>query len=117
VFLARDYVHLARYELERTGGHLTDRARKYLERAVAIHRAHFASPKDPLHGYSLPLYQSALELLGVGFDLGYFLAVSGERLPEGTPQLIQRRRFLDQTEAHAFLAHQLAALLEEAEQE
>jgi glycosyltransferase involved in cell wall biosynthesis len=58
VFLQRDYIHLARYELERTRGLMTDKARKYLERAIEIHREHFRSPDDPLHSYSFPLYQS-----------------------------------------------------------
>ncbi len=117
VFLARDYLHLARYELERTRGQMTERARGYLERAVAIHREHFRSPDDPLYGYSAPLYESALELLGAGFDLGYFLGVSGERMPEGSPQPVRRRRFLDPAEAQDFLARELGRLLTEAGEE
>jgi glycosyltransferase involved in cell wall biosynthesis len=114
VFLARDYVHLARYEMERTRGVVTDKARKYLERAVQIHREHFASPTDPLHSYSFPLYQSALELLGEGFDLGYFLAVSGDTLRDLSGQPLQRRRFLDEAEAREFLEHHLRELLDQA---
>jgi len=114
VFLARDYVHLARYEMERTRGVMTDKARKYLQRAVAIHREHFRSPDDALHGYSFPLYQSALELLGEGFDLGYFLAVSAEPLRDLGSRPPQRVRVSDEAEAREFLAHHLADLLEEA---
>ena len=114
VFLARDYVHLARYELERTRGQMRERARKYLQRAVAIHREHFRSPDDPLHSYSLPLYQSALELLGEGFDLGYFLAVSAEPLRDLGSQPPRRVRVSDEAEAREFLAHHLSELLEEA---
>jgi glycosyltransferase involved in cell wall biosynthesis len=114
VFLARDYVHLARYEMERTRGVMTDKARKYLQRAAAIHREHFRSPDDALHGYSFPLYQSALELLGEGFDLGYFLAVSAEPLRDLGSQPLQRVRVSDESEAREFLAHHLTDLLDEA---
>ncbi|UCC68074.1 MAG: glycosyltransferase, partial [Armatimonadota bacterium] len=117
VFLARDYLHLARYELERTRGLMTDKARKYLERAIAIHRDKFRSPDDPLHSYSFPLYQSALELLGEGFDLGYFLALSGEPLHDVGSQPIQRRRCLDEAEAKEFLEHHLSELLRESQTE
>jgi hypothetical protein len=114
VFLARDYLHLARYELERTQGMLTEKARRYLQRVVAIHREHFRAPNDSLHGYSAPLYQSALELLGVGFDLGHFLAISGDARREPGAQPIQHHRCLDEREAREFLEWQLAALLAEA---
>jgi glycosyltransferase involved in cell wall biosynthesis len=117
VFLARDYVHLARYELERTRGLMTDKARKYLERTIEIHREHFRSPDDPLYTYSFPLYQSALELLGEGFDLGYFLALSGEPLHDVGSQPIQRRRCLDEAEAKEFLEHHLSELLSESQTE
>lgn len=116
VFLARDYVHLARYELERTRGLMTEKARGYLERAIAIHREHFASPEHPLHGYSLPLYQSALELLGEGFEVGYFLALS--QAPTAPDRLLpgdlQRRRVADEAEAREFLHWHLGQLLKEA---
>lgn len=117
VFLARDYVHLARYELERTYGQMTDKARKYLERALEIHREHFRSPDDPLYSYSFPLYQSALELLGDGFDLGYFVALSPEPLSDLGSQPIERVRVRDEAEAHEFLEHHLAELLKEARTE
>jgi len=117
VFLARDYVHLARYELERTYGQMTGKARKYLERALEIHREHFRSPDDPLYSYSFPLYQSALELLGDGFDLGYFLALSPEPLSDLGSRPIERVRVRDEAEAHEFLEHHLAELLKEARAE
>jgi len=117
VFLARDYVHLARYELERTYGQMTGKARKYLERALEIHREHFRSPDDPLYSYSFPLYQSALELLGDGFDLGYFLALSPEPLSDVGSRPIERVRVRDEAEAHEFLEHHLAGLLKEARAE
>ncbi len=117
VFLARDYIHLARYELEHTRGQMTDKARKYLERAIEIHREHFRSPKDPLHSYSFPLYQSALELLGEGFDVGYFLALSGEPLRDLGSQPIQRVHVRDEAEAREFLEHHLTELLKESQSE
>ncbi len=117
VFLARDYIHLARYELEHTRGQMTDKARKYLERAIEIHRKHFRSPEDPLHSYSFPLYQSALELLGEGFDLGYFIALSGEPLSDLGSQPVQRVHVRDEAEAREFLEHHLTELLKESQSE
>jgi glycosyltransferase involved in cell wall biosynthesis len=115
VFLARDYIHLARYELERTRGQMTDRGRKYLGRAAAIHREHFADPADPLHSYSFPLYQSALELMGEGFELGYFIALSGEPMRDLGAQPVQRLRVADEGEAREFLGRHLGELLKEAQ--
>jgi glycosyltransferase involved in cell wall biosynthesis len=115
VFLERDYVHLARYELERTRGQMTDKARRYLERAVEVHHEHFRRPDDPLYSYSFPLYQSALELLGEGVELGYFLAVGGSPpLPSGLTAQVEKRRFRDEAEAREFLEHELGSLLREA---
>jgi glycosyltransferase involved in cell wall biosynthesis len=115
VFLARDYIHLARYELERTHGQMSERARRYLERAVAVHRENFRSPDDPLHSYSFPLYQSALELMGEGFELGYFLALSGEPMRELGAQSVQRVRVADEAEAREFLGRHLGELLKESQ--
>lgn len=108
IFLARDYLHLARYEMEHTQGQLTDRAAKYLRRARAVHREHFQSPDDPLHGYSFPLYQSALRLLGEGFELECALAIEGGGEPPH-----HRIRVADEDEAKAFLDRQLEELLRE----
>ena len=115
VFLERDYIHLARYELERTRGVMTERARKYLERAAMIHREHFRSADDALYGYSFPLYQSALELMGEGFSLGYFVAVAGDGAGDTVlPHGLQRVRVADEAEAREFLARHLGELLAEA---
>ncbi|MFB3883117.1 MAG: glycosyltransferase [Armatimonadota bacterium] len=114
VFLARDYIHLARYEMERTRGVMTEQARRYLQRAVAVHREHFSDPGDPLYSYSFPLYQSALELLGEGFELGYFLALSGEPMRDLGAQPVQRLRVADEDEARAFLARHLGELTKES---
>jgi len=114
VFLERDYIHLARYELERTRGVMTERVQKYLRRAIAVHREHFRSPDDPLYGYSFPLYQSALELLGEGFELGYFVAVSGEPMRDLGAQPVQRVRVADEGEAREFLDRHMGELLAEA---
>ena len=114
VFLERDYIHLARYELERTRGVMTERVQKYLRRAVAVHREHFRSPDDSLYGYSFPLYQSALELLGEGFELGYFMAVSGEPMRDLGAQPVQRVRVADEGEAREFLDRHMGELLGEA---
>jgi len=117
VFLARDYIHLARYEMERTHGVLTERARKHLWRAVAIHREHFKSPDDALYAYSFPLYQQALGLLGVGFEVGYFVVV-GDELEAGDMLLpyeqLRRVRVADEEDAREYLSRHVGELLDEA---
>lgn len=122
IFLARDYIHLARYEMERTHGQMTERARKYLERAAAVHREHFRSPDDPLYSHSFPLYQTALELMGEGLELGYFLEVmAGGKLPPNEALLphmkTQRVRVADEVEARKFMERHLAELMKEARAE
>ncbi len=128
IFVERDLIHLARYDLERTGGATTEKAQDCLRRAVHIHRTHFRSPDDALYGYSFPLYQSALELLGEGVEVRWVLSVndngqrhdplrlrSGQALaPLGmTQQEIQRRLVLDEAEAREFLNLELSRRLAE----
>jgi glycosyltransferase involved in cell wall biosynthesis len=122
VFLARDLIHLARYDLERTHGVLSEKARAYLGRAIEIHRAHFTSLDDPLYGYSFPLYQTALELLGEGIEMRYSLEISGngERHLAGASSCRtepQRRLALDEAEAREFLDRELTRQLREARAE
>lgn len=134
VFLARDCVHLARYELERTQGQMTPRSEAHLRRAIEIHQQHFRSPDDPLHGYSFPLYQSALELLGEGIEIEYALDIlpapglaanqAGDRLrlargqgagQAGAPHF--RRRVLDEAEARELLVWELERRLRDVREE
>jgi hypothetical protein len=124
VFLARDLIHLARYDLERTRGAMTETARAYLRRAIEIHRSHFRSPDDSLYGYSFPLYQSALELLGEGMEVRWALevAANGQRRDPSlalrmTSGETERRLVLDEAEAREFLEYELARLLKEARPE
>ncbi len=128
VFLARDLIHLARYDLERTHGVMSEKARAYLNRAIEMHRAHFTSPDDPLHGYSFPLYQTALELLGEGIEVRYSLEIgNGGRRLAGASAFAkasadagpgrtepQRRLALDEAEAREFLDRELTRQLREA---
>ena len=108
--------------MERTRGVMTERAHKYLERAAMIHREHFASPPDPLYGYSFPLYQTALELMGEGFTLGYFMSVGEEKAggrrawerPPYNDGPMQQVRVADEAEAREFLLRHLEELLKEA---
>jgi glycosyltransferase involved in cell wall biosynthesis len=105
VFLARDYIHLARYEMEKTGGKLTARGRRFLERAMAIHRENFTDPREPLHAYSFPLYQTALALLDAGIEVAWQLA-PGE-IPEDK---VHRWRFGDEGELRMMLEARMQEL-------
>ena len=127
VFLARDLIHLARYDVERTHGVMSEKARAYLHRAIEIHRAHFTSPDNPLYGYSFPLYQTALELLGEGVVVEYHLSVrnavgasafAGASADGSSCQTEpQRRLALDEAEAREFLDRELTRQLREARAE
>ena len=79
VFLARDYIHLARYEMERNKGRLEERGRRFLEKAAAIHREHFADQNNPLYVYSFPLYQTALALLDRGIEVAWYVGPAEAR--------------------------------------
>jgi glycosyltransferase involved in cell wall biosynthesis/ubiquinone/menaquinone biosynthesis C-methylase UbiE len=113
VFLERDYIHLARYDLERTRGQMTPRAQEFLRRAAALHRDHFLRESDPLHAYSYPLYQSALALLDEGFEVGHLLIpmLNGKAsLAEAAPE---RRRFESEADLRRFLDDRITALFAE----
>jgi glycosyltransferase involved in cell wall biosynthesis len=79
VFLARDYIHLARYEMERNKGRLDERGRRFLEKAAAIHRENFADQNNPLYVYSFPLYQTALALLDRGIEVAWYVGPAEAR--------------------------------------
>jgi len=105
VFLARDYLHLARYEIERTGG-MSARAAGWLGKVVAIHRSHFMAEEATFHEHSRPLYEEALRLLGEGFEADCFLAVGRELARSGAKP--ERRRFLDEGELRGYLEGRMA---------
>ena len=119
VFVERDLIHLARYDLERAGGNMTEKAQDCLRRAIHIHRTHFRSPDDPLYGYSFPLYQSALELLGEGMEVRWALEVgqatgAGGKLLPNPRREAQRRLALDEAEVREFVEWELSRQLREA---
>lgn len=72
----RDKIHVAQFELERTGGQMTELAAKTLRDACGIHQQHFTSKESPYHVYSIKFYQRALMMLAVGG-----VPLDGEALP------------------------------------
>ena len=106
IFLARDYIHLARYEMEKNRGRITPRGRSFLAKAAAIHREHFADPAEPLYLYSFPLYQTALALLNEGIEVAWYL---GPAQPEGK---LQRCRFESEAELRRMLDQQMSQLFQ-----
>ena len=109
VFLARDYLHLAKYEWEQHGA-LTPQARSYLEKVVALHRGHFLAPDARCHEHSWPIYQAALEMLGAGVEAACFLAV-GESLPALGQVEPERQRFYCAQDLRDYLDHRLGQAL------
>ncbi len=105
VFLERDYIHLARYEMEKTGGRLTERAARFLEKAAAIHRENFADTANPLHVYSFPLYQTALALLDAGVEVAWYLGPA--EVKDGG---IRKTRFTSEEELRGVLEAQMRGM-------
>jgi len=119
VFLARDYLHLARYEMEKNRGQLTERAARFLEKAAAIHKENFANPADPLYVYSFPLYQTALALLDAGVEVAWYLGPAqalASRNGEPQPR-IQRCRFMTEQELWESLGAQVKRLFRQPERQ
>lgn len=62
----RDSVHLAQFELEATGGKMTEKAVRYLRSAAAIYLSDFTDPKNPYYPHARKFYQRALMILAAG---------------------------------------------------
>jgi glycosyltransferase involved in cell wall biosynthesis/2-polyprenyl-3-methyl-5-hydroxy-6-metoxy-1,4-benzoquinol methylase len=66
VFVVRDYVNLAIWELERSDGQMTARAENAFLQAARIFIETFDDPADLFHEAVRPFYESALRHLGWG---------------------------------------------------
>jgi hypothetical protein len=83
--ILRDMIHLAQFDLEKSGGVVTEKVKLFLRSSATLHLEHFTDPKNPYNPHSLAFYQRALALLatlGVPF-------VEGDGIPfEAQVQLV-----------------------------
>ena len=65
----RDNIHMARYEMEQSGGKLTQNAVEYCHRAIAAFRQNFLGKDIILAQDGLGYYSDALAMLGFGIEI------------------------------------------------
>ncbi len=75
--MIRDWVHLARYSIERNGRQLTSDAAQFLESAVTAYQKDFLGRTHMMAVDGLCYYNEALQLLGRGFEVQVSVKVGG----------------------------------------
>lgn len=75
--MIRDWCHLARYQMESSGGQLTPEGAHYLEAAVEAYRRDFLGLTHAMAADGLQYYNEALQMLGRGFEVQLILKVGG----------------------------------------
>ena len=93
----RDNIHLARYEMERNGGRLTEQGAEHCRRAINAFRQNFLGKEIMLAQDGMGYYSDALAMLGLGIEIALDIDVKpqGAHLNGGG----QRFRVMDQSEA------------------
>ena len=93
----RDNIHMARYEMERNGGRLTEQGAEHCRRAITAFRQHFLGKDIMLAQDGMGYYSDALAMLGLGIEFALDIDVrqQGAHLNGGG----QRFRVMDQNEA------------------
>ena len=101
ILLQRDYLNLQEWEFEMTRGKATEAAVRYLRMACRIYWEQVKDESHPFHKLSWPLYQRALERLGIAgipaddsikhppFQVAFSLAGAVGGLNDGTMQKLQ----------------------------
>ena len=64
LLVLRDYINLAQFAIERTGGRLSEQATTYLCSSVMLYLEHYASVTHKYHAYAAKHEQAALRFLG-----------------------------------------------------
>lgn len=102
----RDNVHLARYDIERNGGQMTEVARQHLEAVVATYQKEFLGSKslETLNVEGLNYYSEALGMLGRGIEVCASLDVRPRNAGQGQ---LERFRAADADEAKKILASKI----------
>jgi 2-polyprenyl-3-methyl-5-hydroxy-6-metoxy-1,4-benzoquinol methylase/glycosyltransferase involved in cell wall biosynthesis len=99
----RDNVHLARYEIEKNGGVLTEQARKHLEAVINVYRNEFlgAQALQTLNVEGLNYYSEALATLGLGIEVCASIDIKRQGANPGQPE---KFRAMDAEEAKKILS-------------
>jgi len=123
IFLQRDYIHIAQWQIQNNRGAATEEAIKYLKEVIRVYDFLFkkletAPRKSQYWRYSFAFYQEALKMMGdlgiplndaddlpfevaLGLAGGYCgLNTSGDNIPIG------RRWFTDKEELHDWLSRE-----------
>jgi len=93
----RDNIHMARYEIERSGGRLTEQGAEYCRKTISAFRQHFLGKDIMLAQDGMIYYSDALAMLGLGIEVALDIDVKlqGAHLNGGG----QRFRVMDREEA------------------
>jgi len=102
-FIMRDNILLCQYELEKSGGKITERAKELAREVIDIYRENFLGKSHYANIDSLQYYTSALRVLGEGIDVTFTVNASRDGVGD------------DLNNGHAVLAR--FANAEEAKQE
>ena len=107
----RDNIHLARYELELSGGAITDSVRKHLEDAIRVYRAEFlgANNVQALNAEGLTYYSEALAILGLGMEVCSSLDVKRQG---ANPGQVEKFRAMDADEAKKILSSRIDLMVQ-----
>jgi glycosyltransferase involved in cell wall biosynthesis/2-polyprenyl-3-methyl-5-hydroxy-6-metoxy-1,4-benzoquinol methylase len=93
----RDLIHLAQWELESTGGVITERARVFAEDVVQIFHNSFLAMGGHMAWEALQYYSAGLRVLGRGFDIRWTMGVGlqGEVPPMRVGRFATKEHFLE----------------------
>ena len=88
---------MARYEIERSGGRLTEQGAEYCRKTISAFRQHFLGKDIMLAQDGMTYYSDALAMLGLGIEVALDIDVKlqGAHLNGGG----QRFRVMDREEA------------------
>jgi hypothetical protein len=96
----RDLIHLARYEIQKNNGSLTQNAVNYCEEAQELFRKEFLTTKTMYQEEALMFYSESLRMLQVGIDYTFSINADLENPEQGRLHI---GRFINKEEFFAYL--------------
>jgi 2-polyprenyl-3-methyl-5-hydroxy-6-metoxy-1,4-benzoquinol methylase len=85
VLVIRDFLNLAQWEVEESGGRLTARAKSRLQAAIGMFEKHFSDPTDKYHVLARPFYEAALKHVAGSMEVEFSFAAQVNGL-QGRPK-------------------------------
>lgn len=108
--MMRDWMHLARYTLERNKGIITPEVVQWCNNVIDTYRVNFLGKDNIMSHDGLAFYSEAMTILGQGLEYSFNCAVS-----PNTAELnggVITGRFADEKEFNAFVASRVRAMTE-----